>query len=168
MRFVSQVVEKVTLCVLFTPQSQYCSHPKVNNHVLVGGGGGRRRRRKRKTWTWKAQNVLPRCTLKIKIISLFSLFLLLFMSLIALLALFMGPTILFQLFFIFIYSTFSKISGIQTHLQCAFGQRLKIKIISLFSLYLLLFMSLTTLFDTIHKHYYTISTNLYLYLHYFQ
>ena len=43
-----------------------------------------------------------------KIISLFNLFLLLFMGPTALLALFMGPTILFQLTFIFIYSTFNR------------------------------------------------------------
>ena len=43
---------------------------------------------------------------KMKIISLFSLFLLLFIGSITLLALFMGPTVLFQLIFTFIYSTF--------------------------------------------------------------
>ena len=49
-------------------------------------------------------------------------------------------------------------------IKCAFGLGLKIKIISLFSLFLLLFMSLTALFDTIHGYYYTISTNFYIYL----
>ena len=44
---------------------------------------------------------------KIKIILLFSLFLLIFMGLTTLLALFIGPTILFQLTFTFIYNTFS-------------------------------------------------------------
>ena len=44
----------------------------------------------------------------------------------------------------------------------------KIKIISLISLFLLLFMGPTVLFGTIHKHHYTISTNFYLYLQYFQ
>ena len=38
----------------------------------------------------------------------------------------------------------------------------------LFSLFLLLFMSLTILFGIIHKSYYTISTKIYLYLPYFQ
>ena len=49
-------------------------------------------------------------------------------------------------------------------IKCAFDLGLKIKIISLFSLFLLLFMSPTTLSDTIHEYYYTISTNLYIYL----
>jgi len=42
------------------------------------------------------------------------------------------------------------------------------KIILLFRLFLLLFMDLTALFDTIHRPYYTISTNFYLYVQYFQ
>ena len=41
-------------------------------------------------------------------------------------------------------------------MNCAFGLGLKIKIISLFSLFLLLFMSPITLFDTIHEPHYTI------------
>ena len=47
-------------------------------------------------------------SLKSQFFLLFSLFLLLFMDLIVLLVLFMGPTILFQLPFSFIYSTFNK------------------------------------------------------------
>ena len=47
-------------------------------------------------------------SLKSRFFLLFSLFLLLFMDLIVLLVLFMGPTILFQLPFSFIYSTFRK------------------------------------------------------------
>ena len=46
--------------------------------------------------------------------------------------------------------------------------RLKIKIISTFSLFLLLFISFIVLFDTIYGSHYTISTNFYLYLQYFQ
>ena len=42
------------------------------------------------------------------------------------------------------------------------------KIILLFNLFLLLFMGHTILFGTIHGPYYTISTNFYLYLQYFQ
>ena len=48
--------------------------------------------------------------------------------------------------------------------KLAFGIWLKIKIILLFSLILLLFMSLIALFDTIHKSYCTILTNFYFYL----
>ena len=42
------------------------------------------------------------------------------------------------------------------------------QLILLFSLFLLLFMGLTALFDTIHGSYSTISTNFYFYLQYFQ
>jgi len=49
-----------------------------------------------------------------------------------------------------------------------FGWRLKIKIISLFNLFLLLFMGSIALFGTIYKPHYTISTNFYFYLQYFQ
>ena len=51
--------------------------------------------------------------------------------------------------------------------SCIISVRLdwnKIKIISLFSLFLLLFVGLTVLFDTIHEPHCTISTNFYLYL----
>ena len=51
--------------------------------------------------------------------------------------------------------------------KCAFGLGLKIKIILLFSLFLLLFMGPTILFRIIHEVYYTISTNFYIYLQYF-
>ena len=40
--------------------------------------------------------------------------------------------------------------------------------ILLFNLFLLLFISLTALFDTIHRFHYTISTNFNIYLQYFQ
>ena len=46
--------------------------------------------------------------------------------------------------------------------------RIKIKIILLFSLFLLLFIDLTTHFDISHKPHCTISTNFYIYLQYFQ
>ena len=52
--------------------------------------------------------------------------------------------------------------------KCAFGLGLKIKIISLFSLFLLLFMGPIALFDTIHDPHCIISTKFYLYLKYFQ
>ena len=58
--------------------------------------------------------------------------------------------------------------AIQTHSKCAFGYQLKSQLILLFSLFLLLFTGPTALFDTIHKFYYTISANFYLYLQYFQ
>ena len=51
-----------------------------------------------------------------------------------------------------------------TGLYSAFELGLKIKIISLFSLFLLLFMGPIALFGTIHRLYYIISTNFYLYL----
>jgi len=46
--------------------------------------------------------------------------------------------------------------------------RIKIKTILLFSLFLLVFMGSITLFDTIYKLHYTISTKFYLHLRYFQ
>jgi len=49
-----------------------------------------------------------------------------------------------------------------------FGLELKIKIISLFSLFLLLFMNPTTLFGTINGLHCTISTNFCHYIQYFQ
>ena len=55
-----------------------------------------------------------------------------------------------------------------SNIKCLFGFRLKSQLIILFSLFLLLFMSLIALFDTIHESHYAISTNFYLYLQYFQ
>ena len=52
-------------------------------------------------------------------------------------------------------------------MKCAFGLGLKIKIISLFSLFLLLFIGPVAFFGTIHGPHCTISTNFYLYLQYF-
>ena len=49
-------------------------------------------------------------------------------------------------------------------IKCAFGLGLKIKIISLFNLFLLLFMSLTVFFGIIHGSHCIISANFYLYL----
>ena len=43
--------------------------------------------------------------------------------------------------------------------KCVFGYKLKSQPILLFSLFLLLFISLTTLFGTIHESYCTISSN---------
>ena len=61
-----------------------------------------------------------------------------------------------------LYATFTwNIPGMT---WCAFGLRLKIKIILLFSLFLLLFIDLTALFGTIHMSHYIISTNFYFYL----
>ena len=59
---------------------------------------------------------------------------------------------------------FSKISGSQTNPKCTFGIDYFCQLILLFSLFLLLFMGLTALFDTIYGSYYTISANFYLYL----
>ena len=50
------------------------------------------------------------------------------------------------------------------HTLCAFELEWKMKIISLFRLFLLLFMSLNILFDTIYWSYCIILTNFYLYL----
>ena len=74
------------------------------------------------------------------------------------LILFMGLTVLFQLTFTTVLLTkvfsFSKISGSQTNNVCNFC-----KLILLFTLFLLLFMDPTVLFDIIHKSHCTISTN---------
>ena len=51
--------------------------------------------------------------------------------------------------------------------MCPFVLEWKKKIILLFSLFLLLFMSLTALFNTIYKSYGIILTNFYFYLQYF-
>ena len=53
-------------------------------------------------------------------------------------------------------------------IECAFGMDEICQLILLFSLFLLLFISLTALFDTIHGSYCIISLNFYLYLKYFQ
>ena len=52
--------------------------------------------------------------------------------------------------------------------KCVFGSKLKSQLILLFSLFLLLFMGLIALFDTIYESHCTISVNFYLYLQYFQ
>ena len=74
------------------------------------------------------------------------------------LILFMGLIILFQLTFTTVLSakvfSFSKISGSQTNNVCNFC-----KLILLFTLFLLLFMGPTILFDIIHGSHCTISTN---------
>ena len=63
----------------------------------------------------------------------------------------------------------------ETEFQCnpnrglaSFGYQWKVKIIFLFSLFLLLFIDPTVLFVIIHKLYCTISANFYIYLQYFQ
>ena len=48
--------------------------------------------------------------------------------------------------------------------MCPFDKNYFYQLILLFSLFLLLFMDLTALFDTTHGSYYTILTNFYLYL----
>ena len=58
-------------------------------------------------------------------------------------------------------------NAIQAYTKCAFELRLKIKIISLFSLLMLLFISPIALFSAIYELHYTILTNFYLYLSYF-
>ena len=83
------------------------------------------------------------------------------------LVLFIDPTILFQLTFTFIYSTFNKkilVLAKLTDSKCVFSKNYFCQLILLFSLFLLLFMSLTALFDTIHGSYGIISANFYFYL----
>ena len=63
---------------------------------------------------------------------------------------------------------FSMLSFYLSVSSCVFGLRWKIKIILLFSLFLLLFMGSIALFGTIHEPHCIISTNFYLYLQYFQ
>ena len=68
------------------------------------------------------------------------------------------------------WSVWHSLSNLQTlskH-KCALGVGLKIKIISLFSLFLLLFIGLIALFGTIYRLYCTIWINFYFYLQYFQ
>ena len=74
----------------------------------------------------------------------------------------------FKNYFSTVLSVFSKINCIQTDPKRMFRLEWKMKIISLFSLFLLLFIGLTALFGTIYGPHYTISTNFYLYLQYFQ
>ena len=52
-------------------------------------------------------------------------------------------------------------------IQCPFGKNYFCQLILLFSLFLLLFIGLMTLFGTIHKSHYIISANFYFYLQYF-
>ena len=54
------------------------------------------------------------------------------------------------------------------YVKCAFGNTYFCQLILLFNLFLLLFMGLTVLIDTIHGLHYTFSTNFYLYLQYFK
>ena len=53
-------------------------------------------------------------------------------------------------------------------IPCLFFQLIFCQLILPFSLFLLLFMDLTALFGTTHMSHYTVSTNIYLYLQYFQ
>ena len=106
-----------------------------------------------------------------QLILLFSLFLLLFMDPITLFGTIHGShyTILANFYLYLQYFqqkvfNFSKISGSQTDPKCTFGIDYFCQLILLFSLFLLLFMGLTALFDTIYGSYYTISANFYLYL----
>ena len=67
-------------------------------------------------------------------------------------------TIFFVELFLFISHPHPKSkNAVQKHTKCAFGLELKIKIISLFSLFLLLFIGPTALFGTIHGFHCTIS-----------
>ena len=52
--------------------------------------------------------------------------------------------------------------------KCRFGKNDFCQLILLFSLFLLLFIDFTALFNTIHRSYYTIPVNFYIYLQYFQ
>ena len=54
------------------------------------------------------------------------------------------------------------------HIKSPFGKNYFCRLILLFNLFFLLFMSLTALFGTIHGFHYTISANFYLYVQYFQ
>ena len=67
----------------------------------------------------------------------------------------------------YFFSLTSKYNSSFKFLQCTFCSKLKSKLILLFSLSLLLFMSPTTLFDIIHRYHCTISSSFYLYLQYF-
>ena len=59
---------------------------------------------------------------------------------------------------------FSKISKFQSEPKCVFGKNNFCQLILLFRLFLLLFIDLTALFDTIYRSHCTISVNFYLYL----
>ena len=74
----------------------------------------------------------------------------------------------FKNYFAIVFSVFNKISYIQTNPKCAFGSSLKNQLILLFSIFLLLFINPTALFDTIHRLHCIISANFYFYLQYFQ
>ena len=74
----------------------------------------------------------------------------------------------FKNYFAIVFSVFNNISCIQTNPKCAFGSSLKNQLILLFSIFLLLFINPTALFDTIHRLHCIISANFYFYLQYFQ
>ena len=82
----------------------------------------------------------------------------------------MNPTVLFQLTFTFIYSTFAKKFQFQQNkrisnkLKCAFDMDYFCQLILLLSLFLQLFMSLTTLFGIIYRFSYIILTIFYIYV----
>ena len=113
--------------------------------------------------------------LKSQLVLLFSLFLLLFMNYTVLFdtihrfyCIISADFYLYLLYFQQKVFSFSKINESQIDPQCVFGSKLKNQFILLFNFFLLLFMNPTILFGTIHESYYTISTNFYLYLLYFQ
>ena len=70
----------------------------------------------------------------------------------------------FKNYFVTVFSVFSN----KRYPNKSSGSVYFCQLILLFSLFLILFMSLIALFDTIHGSHYTISTNFYLYLQYFQ
>ena len=61
-----------------------------------------------------------------------------------------------------------KINYVTRKIKCEFGYQWKMKIILLFSLFLLLFMGPTAFFGTIYGPHCTISVKFYFYLQYFQ
>ena len=65
-------------------------------------------------------------------------------------------------------SCYSYPINLTSQTKSAFGKNYFCQLILLFSLFLLLFMGPVALFDTIYGSHYTISTNFYLYLQYFQ
>ena len=75
---------------------------------------------------------------------------------------------LLNVFFCWHSTLYTHLQNLKTYVGLSSKNRKwKMKIISLFSLFLLLFMSLTVLFSTIHRFHCTISINFYLYLPYF-
>ena len=110
-----------------------------------------------------------------QLILLFDLFLLLFIDLTALFGIIHRfYCIILVNFYLYLQYfqqknfNFNKISGSPMDPKCMFGKNYLCQFILLFSLFLLLFMSPTTLFGTIHGSHYTISANFYFYLQYFQ